>query len=154
MAIPIVLDMACGVSAWGKISTLRMLYGKPIPEGWLLDDDTGQPTSEPSQGRFLAPAAGPRGYGLALIMGILAGAPLSGGLMSCNKTEEPSEHFFMAINIANFTDYDGYVAEISAGHRQDSHIKNSRRRGASLPAPAKLSGITTISGLRAASLST
>ena len=109
---PIVLDMACGVSAWGKISTLRM-YGKPIPEGWLLDD-TGQPTSEPSQGRFLAPAAGPRGYGLALIMGILAG-PLSGGLMSCNKTEEPSEHFFMALNIANFTDYDSYVAEIQRG---------------------------------------
>ena len=69
---PIVLDMACGVSAWGKIGTLRM-YGKPIPEGWLIDD-TGQPTSDPSKGRFLAPAAGPRGYGLALIMGILAGA--------------------------------------------------------------------------------
>ena len=59
---PIVLDMACGVSAWGKIGTLRM-YGKPIPEGWLIDD-TGQPTSDPDKGRFLAPAAGPPGLRL------------------------------------------------------------------------------------------
>lgn len=109
---PIVLDMACGVSAWGKIGTLRM-YGKPIPEGWLIDD-TGQPTSDPDKGRFLAPAAGPRGYGLALIMGILAG-PLGGGLMACNKSDDPSEHFFFALNIASFTDYEGYVAEIQDG---------------------------------------
>ena len=109
---PIVLDMACGVSAWGKIGTLRM-YGKPIPEGWLIDD-TGQPTSDPGKGRFLAPAAGPRGYGLALIMGILAG-PLSGGLLACNKSDDPSEHFFFALNIASFTDYEGYVAEIQQG---------------------------------------
>ncbi len=109
---PIVLDMACGVSAWGKIGTLRM-YGKPIPKGWLLDAE-GQPTGDAEKGRLLAPASGARGYGLALIMGILAG-PLSGGLMACNKSGEPSEHFFMAMNIANFTDYDGYVAEIQNG---------------------------------------
>lgn len=109
---PIVLDMACGVSAWGKIGTLRM-YGKPIPEGWLIDE-TGQPTSDPEKGRFLAPAAGPRGYGLALIMGILAG-PLSGGLMACNKTDQPSEHFFFALNIGSFTDYAGYLSEVQEG---------------------------------------
>ncbi len=109
---PIVLDMACGVSAWGKIGTLRM-YGKPIPKGWLLDDE-GQPTEDPNKGRLLAPASGARGYGLALIMGILAG-PLSGGLMACNKSDDPSEHFFIAINIASFTDYDDYVAEIQNG---------------------------------------
>ncbi len=109
---PIVLDMACGVSAWGKIGTLRM-YGKPIPEGWLIDE-TGQPTSDPDKGRFLAPAAGPRGYGLALIMGILAG-PLCGGLMACNKSGDPSEHFFFALNVASFTDYEGYAEEIQRG---------------------------------------
>ena len=106
---PIVLDMACGASAWGKIGTLRM-YGKPIPHGWLLDDK-GQPTDDPGNSRLLAPAAGPRGYGLALVMGILAG-PLCGGLMASNKADDPSEHFFMAINIASFTDYDAYAAEL------------------------------------------
>jgi ureidoglycolate dehydrogenase (NAD+) len=109
---PIVLDMACGVSSWGKIGTLRM-YGKSIPEGWLLDD-SGQPSSDPNQGGLMAPAAGPRGYGLALIMGILAG-PLTGGMMPCNKTSTSSEHFFIAINIESFTDYDAYIAEVKQG---------------------------------------
>ena len=35
---PIVLDMACGSSAWGKVRTLQM-YGIPIPPGWLLTTD-------------------------------------------------------------------------------------------------------------------
>ena len=109
---PIVLDMACGASAWGKIGTLRM-YGEPIPHGWLLDDK-GQPTDDPGKSRLLAPAAGPRGYGLALVMGILAG-PLCGGLMASSKDNDPSEHFFMAINIASFTNYDTYVAELQQG---------------------------------------
>jgi len=109
---PIVLDMACGVSSWGKIGTLRM-YGKPIPEGWLLDD-SGQPSSDPNQGGLMAPAAGPRGYGLALIMGILAG-PLTGGMMSCNKNSTSSEHFFIAINIESFTDYDAYISDVKQG---------------------------------------
>ena len=106
---PIVLDMACGVSSWGKIGTFRM-YGIPIPEGWLLDD-TGQPSTDPNQGSLLAPAAGPRGYGLALIMGILAG-PLSGGMITINKTVTTSEHFFFAINIGCFTDYEMYTSEV------------------------------------------
>ncbi len=109
---PIVLDMACGVSSWGKIATLRM-YDKPIPDGWLLDD-SGQPSNDPNQGGLLAPAAGPRGYGLALIMGILAG-PLTGGMMACNKTNSLSEHFFIAINIENFTDYDTYISDVKQG---------------------------------------
>ena len=96
----------------GKIGTLRM-YGEPIPHGWLLDDK-GQPTDDPGKSRLLAPAAGPRGYGLALVMGILAG-PLCGGLMASSKDNDPSEHFFMAINIASFTDYDTYVAELQQG---------------------------------------
>ena len=107
---PIVLDMACGASSWGKVRTLTM-YGKPIPPGWLLTED-GEPTEEASKGEILTPAGGPRGYGLALIMGILAG-PLVGGLMACHKHhDEPSEHFFIAINVSSFTDFDEYTTEI------------------------------------------
>ena len=32
---PIVLDMACGASAWGKILTMN-LYGQPVPKEWFL----------------------------------------------------------------------------------------------------------------------
>ena len=112
---PIVLDMACGASSWGKIGTLKM-YGEPIPEDWLLNTE-GQPTVDPSQGPILMPAAGPRGYGLALTMGILAG-PLVGGLMACHKNHgEPSEHFFWVINVSSFTNFEEYVAEIDRGIR-------------------------------------
>lgn len=109
---PIVLDMACGVSSWGKIATMRM-YDKPIPGGWLVDD-TGQPSKDPNQGSLMAPTGGARGYGLALIMGILAG-PLTGGMMACTKTMTTSEHFFIAINIENFTDFDTYISEVKQG---------------------------------------
>ena len=110
---PILLDMACGVSSWGKVNTLRM-YGKPIPPDWLLTSEGLPTTNLDTVGRILAPAAGPRGYGLALTMGILAG-PLVGGLLACHKQRDPSEHFFIAINIACFTDYDSYVAEMGKG---------------------------------------
>lgn len=109
---PIVLDMACGVSSWGKIGTHRM-YGEQIPEGWLLDE-SGQPSADPNQGSLLAPAAGARGYGLALIMGILAG-PLSGGMMTITKSTTTSEHFFIAINIECFTDYDLFISDVNQG---------------------------------------
>ena len=112
---PVVLDMACGASSWGKIGTLKM-YGEPIPEDWLLNTE-GQPTVDPSQGPILMPAAGPRGYGLALTMGILAG-PLVGGLMACHKNHgEPSEHFFWVINVSSFINFEEYVAEIDRGIR-------------------------------------
>ena len=119
---PIVLDMACGVSSWGKVGTLRM-YNEPIPEGWLLDE-SGQPSKDQNIGRQMAPSGGAKGYGLALIMGILAG-PLVGGMMACNKTSISSEHFFMAINIESFTDYDLYILEVIEGIRKIHNAKTA-----------------------------
>ncbi len=112
---PIVLDIACGASSGGKVGTLQM-YGMPIPPGWLLTA-AGKPTEDANDGRILTPAGGPRRYGLALIMGILAG-PLVGGLMACHKHHGvPSEHFFIAINVSNFTDFEEYAAAIDQGIR-------------------------------------
>jgi LDH2 family malate/lactate/ureidoglycolate dehydrogenase len=105
---PIVLDMACGISAWGRIGTMS-LYGQKIPDGWLLTRE-GQPTNDPKVGRIMLPAAGPKGYGLAVVMGALAG-PLVGGLTAClKKGDELSEHFFYALNIGSFTPLDEFTA--------------------------------------------
>ena len=112
--LPIVLDMACGVSAWGKILTMNM-YGQSVPKEWFLDGD-GESVTDPSEGHLMMPAAGPKGYGLALVMGVLAG-PLVGGLMSCHAADEPSKHFFIAINVSSFTDFDAYAAEVDRGIR-------------------------------------
>ena len=111
---PIVLDMACGAAAWGRILTMNM-YGQPVPKEWFLGGD-GETVTDPSEGHLMMPAAGPKGYGLALVMGILAG-PLVGGLMACHALEEPSKHFFIAINVSSFTDFDAYAAEVDRGIR-------------------------------------
>ena len=111
---PIVLDMACGISAWTRIETMHM-YGIPIPMDWMLTED-GKPTNDYDKGEMLKPAAGPKGYGLAMALTTIAG-PLIGGLMGCHKESGISEHFFMALNVSSFTDYAEYTEEVNRGIR-------------------------------------
>lgn len=110
---PFILDMACAVSSWGKVHAEKF-YGGVIPGGWALDEH-GQPTTDPFAAKILLPAAGARGYGLALVSAILAGT-LVGGKMPIHKNRatevEGSEHFFYAIDISKFTDLDTYYAEM------------------------------------------
>jgi LDH2 family malate/lactate/ureidoglycolate dehydrogenase len=75
---PIVLDMAMSVSARGKIKR-ALRQGGPIPADWATDR-FGQPTTDAAQALagFLNPLGGPKGYGLALINGLLAGVLMGG----------------------------------------------------------------------------
>src|SRR5207247_2038508 len=97
---PFCLDMACAVSSWGKVQSLK-LYGGRLPANWALDAG-GNPTIDPDAAKTLLPAAGARGYGLAFVSSLLAG-PLVGGKMPIHKTRGPevegSEHFFYAIDV-------------------------------------------------------
>jgi LDH2 family malate/lactate/ureidoglycolate dehydrogenase len=70
---PIVLDMATSAAAKSKIY-LALDKGGKIPLGWALDKD-GKPTTEPTEALkgFLLPLGGHKGYGLALMIDILAG---------------------------------------------------------------------------------
>ena len=110
---PFVLDMAVAVSSWGKVQAEKF-YGGVIPGGWALDEQ-GQPTTNPAHAKTLLPAAGARGFGLAILSSILAG-PLVGGKMPIHKTRgveaEGSEHFFYVIDISKFTDIDAYYTEM------------------------------------------
>src|ERR1700724_2315205 len=69
----IVLDMATTNTALGKIR-LKAQRNEPIPEGWMIDRQ-GQPLTDPKRASegFLVPVGGPKGYGLALMFGLLAG---------------------------------------------------------------------------------
>ncbi len=71
--VDIVLDMASSVVARGKIR-LAASKGEPIPLGWALDTQ-GLPTQDPAAAMkgTLLPIGGPKGYGLALVVDILAG---------------------------------------------------------------------------------
>ena len=75
---PIVLDMATGAVAWGKIFVAQQ-EAKKIPTTWALDKN-GVPTDDPNaaahQG-LIQPFGGYKGYGLSLLIDILTGV-LSG----------------------------------------------------------------------------
>jgi len=112
---PIILDMACAVSSWGRVESLKM-YGRPIPAGWALDAE-GNETTDPAQAKTLLPFAGARGYGLALVAAMLTGG-LAGGRSPIHKTwsvaADGSEHFFYVLDLAQFVEPDRFFAEVDA----------------------------------------
>ncbi len=112
---PFVLDMACGVSSWGKVESQR-LYGGKLHAGWALDAE-GKPTVDPSAAKTLLPFAGARGYGMAFLSSVLASC-LVGSRMPLHKGKnvavDGSEHFFYAIDIGQFVDLDAFYKEIDS----------------------------------------
>lgn len=77
---PLVLDMATGASAWGKIF-LAQQQGRKIPLTWALDKN-GEPTDDPGKafdGGFIQPIGGYKGYGLSLMLDVLAGVLTGSG---------------------------------------------------------------------------
>jgi len=77
---PIVLDMATTVAAYGKVKA-KAARGETMPEGWMIDRD-GRPLTDPKRAAegFLLPIGGYKGYGLALVVGLIAGT-LNGAAM-------------------------------------------------------------------------
>lgn len=77
---PVVLDMATTIASMGKVKT-KMQRGEPLPEGWMVDRE-GRPLTDSSRGYegLLLPIGGYKGYGLALVFGLLAGT-LNGAAM-------------------------------------------------------------------------
>jgi L-2-hydroxycarboxylate dehydrogenase (NAD+) len=75
-----VLDMATTVAAYGKVKA-KAQRGEQMPEGWMMDR-RGQPLTDPKRAEegFLLPIGGYKGYGLSLIVGMLAGT-LNGAAM-------------------------------------------------------------------------
>jgi LDH2 family malate/lactate/ureidoglycolate dehydrogenase len=71
---PIVLDMAPTVVAHGKV-LLKAQRGEQMPIGWMIDRE-GKPLTDPNlaENGHLLPIGDYKGYGLSLIIGILAGA--------------------------------------------------------------------------------
>lgn len=74
---PIIYDIATSIVAKSKINQIRIAEGT-IPEGWALDKN-GNPTTDPTSAieGLVLPMSGFKGYGLAMMIDILAGV-LSG----------------------------------------------------------------------------
>ncbi|MBB2168073.1 Ldh family oxidoreductase [Gluconacetobacter aggeris] len=100
----LVLDMATTTVAYGKITIARRA-GKPIPEGWAVDEEGKAVTDAniAAKSRRLTPLGGGRsssghkGYGLALMVEVLC-ATMTGA----NKSAGETGHFVMAINPLSF----------------------------------------------------
>jgi LDH2 family malate/lactate/ureidoglycolate dehydrogenase len=105
----IVLDMATTVAAYGKVKT-KAQRGEAMPEGWMMDR-SGQPLTDPKRANegFLLPIGGYKGYGLALVFGLLAGT-LNGAAMGKDVVDFNADdtaptntgHAIVAINVEAF----------------------------------------------------
>jgi LDH2 family malate/lactate/ureidoglycolate dehydrogenase len=122
---PIVLDMATGAAAWGKIFVAQQKKIK-IPTTWALDKH-GAPTDDPNiaaDGGLIQPFGGYKGYGLSLLLDILTGV-LSGGAFSTHvrtlykQIETPSgiSHTCAALRI------DAFIPLAEFGRRIDEIIQ-------------------------------
>ena len=80
-----VLDQSASVVAKSEIMT-RSREGRAIPEGWALDPD-GQPTTDPEQALkgSMAPSGGYKGFGIGLLVEVMAAA-LSGATLGIHAS--------------------------------------------------------------------
>jgi LDH2 family malate/lactate/ureidoglycolate dehydrogenase len=120
---PVILDMATTVAAYGKVKT-KALRGETMPEGWMIDRQ-GRPLTDPKRADegMLLPLggmeAGYKGYGLALIIGLLAGT-LGGAAMGRDVIDFNHDdasvtntgQAIAAINIAAFGDVGDFKARV------------------------------------------
>jgi LDH2 family malate/lactate/ureidoglycolate dehydrogenase len=107
--LPVVLDMATTVAAYGKVKT-KAQRGEMMPDGWMIDRE-GKPLLDPKRADegFLLPIGGYKGYGLALVIGLLAGT-LNGAAMgkevvdfnADDTTPTNTGHVIVAIDVAAF----------------------------------------------------
>jgi LDH2 family malate/lactate/ureidoglycolate dehydrogenase len=115
----ITLDMATTNTAFGKIR-LKAQRDEPMPEGWMIDRE-GKPLTDPKRASegFLVPIGGPKGYGLALMIGLLAGT-LNGAAFGRDvvdytvdsKTPSNTGQSIVALDIASFADVQSFKQQV------------------------------------------
>ena len=160
---PIVLDMATTVAAYGKVKT-KTQRGEMMPEGWMMDRE-GRPLTDPRRADegFLLPIGGYKGYGLALVFGLLAGT-LNGAAMGRDvvdfnhddTTPTNTGHAIVAISLSAFGDVadfkqrvDTLIRDIRGSRRlpgvdtirlpgEQSHAKREERMRLGIPLPDPL----------------
>lgn len=106
---PLALDMAMSVAAGGKISVAK-IRGQKVPLGWGLDVE-GQPTDDPQAVHSLLPMGGHKGYGLAVMLDVLAGV-LSGGRFGAMLGMPGHAQFFLALQIERYLPLPEFLARV------------------------------------------
>jgi LDH2 family malate/lactate/ureidoglycolate dehydrogenase len=114
---PLVLDMAMSQTALGRIR-LAAAEGRPIPEGWALDEE-GRPTTDAQRALaagLLAPTGGHKGLALALMIdvlaGVLTGSPAGPAADAHGHLEGGVGHLVIALRTNLFVDAEAYAAGV------------------------------------------
>jgi L-2-hydroxycarboxylate dehydrogenase (NAD+) len=125
---PVVLDMATTMVSYGTIKKYA-LAGREMPEGWLVDTQTGGPLTDPKRSAegLLLPIGGYKGSGLAIMLGLLAGvlngAAFGRDVIDFNYNQEDATNtgqFVVAIDIKRFVPLATFIAET------DRHLADLR----------------------------
>ena len=115
---PLVLDISNSVTAAGNLRRAA-LNNQEIPEGWALDAD-GKMTTDPHRALkgILLPIGKHKGYGITMMIDILAGVLTSSGfadqVSEIDKVDRPQRvgHQFLAIDINNFIPEEEFKARL------------------------------------------
>jgi L-2-hydroxycarboxylate dehydrogenase (NAD+) len=125
---PVVLDMATTVVSYGTVKKYA-LAGRDMPEGWLIDTQTGGPLTDPKRSTegLLLPIGGYKGSGLAIMLGLLGGvlngATFGRDVIDFNYNQDGATNtgqFMIAIDISRFVPLATFVAET------DRHLADLR----------------------------
>ncbi len=116
---PIVLDMTTSMTSGGALRDYRN-RGSAVPEGCIIDghgrlttdveDYYGEPPGAMLPLGF--PTVGHKGFGLALVVDILAGALSGGGCSQADPPQTGNALFFTVYDIAAFRGLDGFLDEV------------------------------------------
>jgi LDH2 family malate/lactate/ureidoglycolate dehydrogenase len=126
----VALDMSSSVVARGKVRKAQRL-GEKIPLGWALDE-SGVPTDDPGAALkgTLVPIGGPKGYGLALMVdvlaGMLSGAAFGRDIKSFHQLMGPTEvgALMLAFDVERFMPL-GHFRDLMKGY--GTSIRGSRK---------------------------
>lgn len=126
----VALDMSSSLVARGKIRRAQRV-GEKIPLGWALDE-SGAPTEDPGAALkgTLVPIGGPKGYGLAFMVdvlaGMLSGAAFGQAIKSFHQLTGPTDvgALTLAINVERFMPVERF-RELMNGYAES--IRGSRK---------------------------
>jgi len=119
------------VTSYGKVK-LAAQKGESIPVGWMIDRK-GQPLTDPKRSSegFLLPIGEYKGYGLNVVIGMLAGvlngAAFGRNVVDFNKdpaARNNSGHMIMAMRVDNFQPVEAFKQEMDRVIRE---IRESKR---------------------------
>jgi LDH2 family malate/lactate/ureidoglycolate dehydrogenase len=133
---PVILDMATSATAARKI-IIAALAGRTVPEG-LIADAQGHPTTDPREfwplsrggaiGSLLPlgwPQAAHKGFGLSMLVDLLAGVLSGGGFgRTANTFTADVGQFYWALDVRAFMPLEEFLARVDA---QIDQVKASER---------------------------